>query len=220
MNAPKLYVPKYSRQEELANILTHAAGVVFSIAAVVVLIRFSLYYRDAYHMVSVSVFGASLILLYLASTIYHMITEPNIKHVFRIVDHACIFILIAGSYTPFMLVNLRGGWGWSLFGVVWGLAVFGILFKILFVKRFKFLSTMIYIGMGWLIIVAIKPTIDAVPAGGMLWLLAGGLLYTGGTAFYLWKQLPYNHAIWHLFVMGGSFCHFLAILLYAVPAGV
>lgn len=209
--------PKYTRQEEWANILTHAAGVVFSIAAIVILVRYSLYYGDTYHMVSVSVFGASLVLLYLASTIYHAISHPEIKHVFRIVDHACIFILIAGSYTPFMLVNLRGGWGWSLFGVIWGLAFFGILFKILFVKRFQILSTMVYVGMGWLIIVAIKPAVAAVPAGGMLWLLAGGLLYTGGTAFYLWKQLPYNHAIWHLFVMGGSFCHFLAILLYAVP---
>ena len=198
--------------------LTHAAGVAFSIAALVILIRYAVSNGDGYHVVGVSIFGACLILSYLSSTVYHTLREPKIKHAFRVVDHACIFLLIAGSYTPFALVNMRGGWGWSLFGVAWGLALVGILFKVLFVKRFRIVSVLIYIGMGWLIVVAIKPTVASIQTGGIVWLVIGGLMYTGGTTFYLWRKLPYNHAIWHLFVMAGSFCHFLAILWYVAPA--
>ena len=209
--------PEYSRREELANVLTHLAGVGFSIAALCLLVVYARANGDAYHIVSVSIFGTTLILLYLMSTIYHIVREPSLKHALRIVDHSCIYLLIAGSYTPFMLVNMRGAWGWSLFGVIWGLAVFGIVYKIMFIRYFPIISTLVYVAMGWLLVVGIKPAFETIPAGGLGWLLAGGLLYTGGVTFYVWRKLPFNHAIWHLFVMGGSFCHFLAVFWYVIP---
>ena len=208
---------RYTRGEEYANIGTHAVGIVLSIVALVLMVLFAAENGDPYFIVAVSIFGATLILLYLTSTLYHSVRHPKVKYVFRVFDHVCIYLLIAGSYTPFTLVTLRGGWGWTLFGLTWGLALFGIIFKIFFTKRFSILSTFMYIALGWLVVIAIKPVVLTVPAGGLAWLVAGGLLYTFGVLFYLWRRIPYHHAIWHLFVMAGSFCHFLAVYYYVMP---
>ena len=208
----------YTPAEELANTLTHGLGLVLGIAGLVLLVVSASLRGGGRAVVSCSVYGASLVLLYAASTLYHSARSPRARRVFKIVDHSSIYLLVAGTYTPFLLVTLRGAWGWSLFGVVWGLAVAGIVFKTLFVHRFRLLSTLLYVGMGWVILIAIRPLLRALPAGGLAWLLAGGLCYTGGVAFYLWKRLPYGHAIWHLFVLAGSLCHFFGVLLYVVPA--
>ena len=155
--------------------------------------------------------------MYLASTLYHSFQHPKVKGVFKILDHAAIYLLIAGTYTPILLVSLRDAWGWSLFGVMWGLAVAGIVFKFFFIGRFEKLSLVIYLLMGWMGVIAAGQIIDALPFGGLLWLLAGGISYTTGVIFYRWEKLKYSHAIWHLFVLGGSICHFFAIFLYVLP---
>ena len=207
----------YPPREELANSLTHGLGAVLSVAGLVLLVVFSCRFGDTWHVVSTAVFGSTLVLLYTSSTLYHSFRGNQIKQVLRKFDHAAIFLLIAGSYTPFVLVTLRGPWGWSLFGVVWGLAIIGVALKFWFAGRFRLGSTLIYIGMGWLVMVAIKPLLAALPSGGLQLLIAGGLCYTGGTGFYLWKRLPYHHALWHLFVLGGSACHWAAVFFYVVP---
>jgi hemolysin III len=208
----------YTPREELANSLTHALGAVLSVVGLVLLVFFSARYGDAWHVVSTAVFGTTLVLLYSSSTIYHSLRDERLKHVLQKFDHAAIFLLIAGTYTPFMLVTLRGPWGWSLFGVIWGLALAGVILKFWFAGRFRLASTLIYLGMGWLVMVAIKPLLAALPAGGLRLLIGGGLCYTGGAVFYLRKQLPYHHAIWHLFVLGGSACHWASVFFYVVPA--
>ena len=210
--------PNYTRGEETANQLTHALGIVFGVAGLVLLVVFSLRNGDAWHVVSTAIFGAMLVLLYTASTLYHSFKAERTRHLLQKFDHAAIFLLIAGTYTPFVLVTLRGPWGWSLFGVVWGLAILGVVLKFWFAGRFRMVSTVIYIVMGWLVLIAIKPLLAALPAGGMKLLVAGGICYTGGAVFYLWKRLPYHHAIWHLFVLGGSACHWAAVFLYVVPS--
>jgi hemolysin III len=209
----------YPPREELANRLTHGLGVILSVAGLGLLVFFSGRFGDAWHVVSTAIFGASLVLLYTTSTLYHSFRDERLKLFLRKCDHAAIFLLIAGTYTPFVLVTLRGPWGWSLFGVVWGLAVIGVALKFWFAGRFRLVSTLIYIAMGWLVMVAIKPLMAALPAGGLRLLIAGGLCYTGGAVFYLWKRLPYQHAIWHLFVLGGSGCHWVAVFFYIVPRG-
>ena len=208
----------YTPREELANSLTHGLGAALSVAGLVLLVIRAAQHGDAWHVVSTAIFGTTLVLLYAASTLYHSLRGERLKQRLRKFDHAAIFLLIAGSYTPFVLVTLRGPWGWSLFGVVWGLAVAGMTIKFWLAGRFKLLSTLIYVAMGWLVLVAIKPLVAALPSGGMKLLVAGGLCYTGGAVFYLWKRLPYHHAIWHLFVLGGSACHWAAVFLYVVPA--
>ena len=208
----------YTPREELANSLTHGLGALLSVAGLGLLVFKAAHYGDAWQVVSTAIFGTSLMLLYSASTLYHSFRSERTKQVLQKFDHAAIFLLIAGTYTPFVLVTLRGAWGWSLFGVVWGLAVAGVTLKFWLAGRFRLVSTLIYLAMGWLVMVAIKPLVAALPAGGMKLLLAGGLCYTGGAAFYLWKRLPYHHAVWHLFVMGGSACHWAAVYLYVVPA--
>ena len=208
---------RYSVGEEIANSVTHGIGAGLSIAALSILVTFAGLFGDAWRVVSFSIYGATLILLYLASTFYHSFQAPRVKKFFRVLDHSAIFLLIAGTYTPFTLVNLRGGWGWTLFGLIWGSAICGILLEIFFIDRFKTLSMAIYIAMGWLVILAFKPLLSAVPAGGMIWLGVGGLIYTLGVVFYLWERIPFNHAIWHLFVLGGSVCHFFCILFYVLP---
>lgn len=208
---------RYTLGEEIASSITHGIGVGLSIAALSVLVTFAGLFGDAWRVVSFSIYGASLILLYLASTFYHSFQSPRLKEIFRVLDHSAIFLLIAGTYTPFTLVNLRGGWGWTLFGLIWGLAMFGILLEVFFIDRFKALSMATYVGMGWLVIIALKPLLSAVPVGGMIWLGIGGLTYTLGVIFYLWEGVPFNHAIWHLFVLGGSVCHFFCILFYVLP---
>lgn len=206
-----------SRGEELANSLTHGLGALLGIVGLILLVTGATRHGNAWHVVSTAVFGTTLVLLYSASTLYHSIPGEHAKHLLQKFDHAAIFLLIAGTYTPFVLVTLRGPWGWSLFGVVWGLAVVGVALKFWFAGRFRVTSTLIYVAMGWLVLIAIKPLVAALPAGGMRLLVAGGLCYTGGAVFYLWKRLPYHHAIWHLFVLGGSICHWAAVFWYVVP---
>lgn len=203
--------------EEIFNSITHGTGALMSLAGLVLLIVFASLYGEARHIVSCTIFGVSLVLLYTASTLYHSFRKPRVKFVFRIVDHSCIYILIAGTYTPFMLVAVRGVLGWTIFGIVWGMTVLGILFKSFFIHRFKILSTLAYIAMGWIAIFAIKPIFQSLSEGAIFWLIAGGFAYTVGTIFYAWKKLPFNHAIWHSFVLAGSICHFVAVLFYVIP---
>jgi len=209
----------YSLGEEIANSIIHGIGAGLSIAGLTILMVLGALYGNAWHVVSFSIYGSSLILLYLASTLYHSFQKPKIKCVFEILDHVAIFVLIAGTYTPFMLVNLRGPWGWSLLGIIWGLAFLGIIFKLFFIERFERFSLLIYLLMGWLCLIAARQMLAEIPTGGLLWLISGGLLYTSGVLFYQWKNLRYSHAIWHLFVLGGSICHYFSILFYVLPNG-
>jgi hemolysin III len=202
--------------EELANSITHGIGLALSIAGFVVLLVLAAMRGTAWQIVGCAVYGTTLVCVYTASTLYHGIPRPHFRRILKILDHSAIYLLIAGTYTPFLLVNLRGAWGWSLLGVVWGLAIAGIVFKVWFVDRFKVLSTAIYIAMGWLALIAVKPLFAAVPIAGFIWLVAGGFLYTVGVLFFAWKRVPYNHTIWHVFVMAGSICHYLAVLYSVV----
>lgn len=206
-----------SRGEELANALSHGLGIVLSLAAVTLLAVFAALNGTARHIVSFSIYGATLVLLYTASTLYHSFRDPSVKRILRVCDHAAIYLLIAGTYTPFALVVFHGAFGWTLFGLVWGMAATGVLLKLLFVGRFHGVAVGLYIAMGWLVVIGIKPLIRDVPGPGLALLVAGGLLYTGGVVFYANKRIPWNHAIWHLFVLGGSVCQFFAILFYALP---
>jgi hemolysin III len=207
-----------SARTELANALTHGAGLVASLIGVPILVFTAATRGERAALVGASVFGATLIALYLASTLYHAVSHPQIKQRLRLFDHAAIYLLIAGTYTPFTLGVLRGVWGWTLFGFVWTLAAVGVIFKVVVGSgRFARLSTAIYIAMGWVIIIAIKPLMMALPSVGLMLLVAGGLLYTGGVVFYVDKRRAWTHPVWHLFVLGGSVCHYFAVLLYASP---
>lgn len=208
---------RYSLGEEIANGVIHGIGVVLAVAALGVLWAFASLRGTAWHVVGCSVFGATLILLYTASTLYHSVPSPRAKSVLRVIDHCAIFLLIAGTYTPFTLVNLRGPWGWSLLGVIWGLALAGILLRatVSHARKRSFLA--LYLAMGWAVVVAIEPLIESVAPGGIALLVAGGLAYTAGVVFYRWRSLPYHHAIWHAFVLAGSVLHFFAVLLYVIP---
>jgi hemolysin III len=203
--------------EEVANTITHGIGLLLSVVGFVVLLVLAALRGTAWHIVACSIYGATLICLYTASTLYHAVISPRVKRALRIFDHSAIYLLIAGTYTPFLLVSLRGPWGWSLFGVIWGLALAGVLFKFWFVERFVILSTAVYIAMGWLVVIAAKPVITHVPFTALIWLLAGGLAYTGGVIFFAAKRIPYSHAIWHLFVLAGSICHYFAVLSTVIP---
>lgn len=205
------FVQKYTIGEEIANSITHGIGVALSITGLVMLIIFSASKGTVWHIVSNSIYGASLIALYLSSTLYHSIPKISVKKILKVIDHSAIFILIAGTYTPFLLTNLRGPWGWSLFGVIWGLALAGIIIKAFFIYKLKKLSIAIYISMGWLVMIAMKQIILHVPKISVIFLIVGGLFYTLGVIFYAWKKLPYGHAVWHLFVMGGSIFHYFAV---------
>jgi hemolysin III len=203
--------------EEIANAITHGIGLLLSIAGFVVLLVLAALRGTAWHIVACSIYGTTLICLYAASTLYHAVISPRVKRALRIFDHSAIYLLISGTYTPFLLVSLRGPWGWSLFGVIWGLALAGVLFKFWFVERFAILSTAVYIAMGWLVVIAAKPVITHLPLTAIIWLLAGGLAYTGGVIFFAAKRIPYSHAIWHLFVLAGSICHYFAVLSTVIP---
>lgn len=207
----------YSFMEEVFNSITHGVGILVSIAALVVMLFFSCRYGSTLHIVSAAVFGTTLVLLYTASTLYHSFQKPRLKRIFKIMDHSCIYALIAGTYTPFVLVTLRGALGWTIFGIVWSLTVLGILFKVFFINRFKIISTLAYVLMGWIIVVAIKPLVHALPVSAIVWIASGGVVYTLGTIFYSWKKIPYNHAIWHFFVLAGSACHICAVMFYVIP---
>jgi hemolysin III len=210
----------YTPGEELANALTHGFGALLSVVGLVVLVTSPALRGDGWKLTSTAIFGASLVLLYTTSTLYHSLRGTERKRLLRKFDHAAIFLLIAGTYTPFLLVNLRGAWGWSLFGVIWGLAIAGVVLKFWLAGRFKLGSTLLYLGMGWLVLIAARPMVQTVPSAGLWLLLAGGLCYSVGTVFYLWKRLPYHHAIWHLFVLGGSVCHFFAVWAAVVSPAV
>ncbi|MFA9398502.1 MAG: hemolysin III family protein [Clostridiaceae bacterium] len=202
----------YKKSEEIMNAITHGIGMGLSIAALVLLIVFSSLHGNAWHIVSFTIFGVSLIIMYSASTFYHSLTNQKAKRVFQIFDHSSIYILIAGTYTPFVLTVLRPYYGWVMFGIVWGGLILGICFQTLWLNKNKYLETSIYIIMGWLIVVDIKPLIDLMPLNGVLFLILGGVAYSIGAIFYLVKKIPYNHAIWHLFVVAGSICHFFSVL--------
>jgi len=206
--------PPQSLGEEIANSVTHGIGTALSIAALVLLVVFASKYGDAWRIVSFSIYGTTLILLYLASTLYHSFTGKRIKRFFRLLDHSSIYLLIAGTYTPVALISLRGPWGWTLFGIVWAMAIGGIVAKVFLVGRLRIVSVLYYAAMGWLVVIALKPVLEAVPVGLFVWLLAGGLCYSLGIVFFAWKRLPYHHAIWHLFVLGGSISHFFGMLFY------
>lgn len=210
-------VPRYSLGEEIANSVTHGVGAALAVGGLVVLAVFASLRGDAWHIVGCSVFGATLVLLYTASTLYHGIRSPRAKAVLRRLDHAAIYLLIAGTYTPFVLVNLRGAWGWTLFGVIWALAVAGIVLRTTPLSRVPAVAVVLYVTMGWAVVVAGGPLVRGVAAGGLLLLLLGGLAYTGGLAFYGWRRLPYSHAVWHGFVLVGSTLHFFAVLFYVIP---
>ncbi|HYC69833.1 MAG TPA: hemolysin III family protein [Opitutaceae bacterium] len=207
----------YTRGETIADWLTHGLGLVLSIAGLTLLIVFSSQRGDAWHVVTFTVFGLTLLLLYTVSTVHHLLAAGRAKQVFRKLDHAAIFLLLAGTYTPFLLTNLRGPWGWTLFGIVWGLSGAGAVFQLFFGERYRLTSTVAYLFVGWIMVVALKPLVTSVPPGGLWLLLAGGLCYTCGVVFYLWQRLRYHQAVWHTFVLGGSTCHFLAVLLFLLP---
>src|SRR5690606_13149319 len=209
----------HPHREEIASALTHGMGAVASVAGGAVLITLAAVFGDGWQLAGAVVFVTTLILLYTASTLYHAFRHEPIKARLKVFDHCAIFLLIAGTYTPFTLIGLRGGWGWSLFGMVWTLAVLGVIFKLFFTGRFKRLSTIIYIGMGWLVLIAIQPMTELLTGWTLFWLFTGGLFYTLGTLFYHNEKLPYSHAIWHLFVLAGSVSHFIAVSSQVLPDG-
>ena len=209
----------YNLREEIVHSITHGIGTVLAVAGLIILIVHATSSGSARHILSCSVFGASLILLYTASTLYHGIQRPTLKKVLRIIDHSSIYLLIAGTYTPFTLLNLRGAWGWSLFGVVWGIALLGIILQFTPLRKMKYIRLVLYIIMGWAALVAVKPLAASVPMKAFMFIVAGGLVYTVGIIFYLWRRLPYHHAIWHLFVLSGSSLHYFAVFLSMKYAG-
>jgi len=206
----------YTYGEEVANGLTHGLGVGLSIAALVILVAFAVLEHDGYKLASAIVYGVSLVLLYTASTLYHSLPQPRVKHVLKILDHCGIYLLIAGTYTPFCLVTLREANGWWLLGVIWGLAILGIALEAFWVYRPRWVSTVLFLGMGWMVVTSIGPLVDKLAPGGLWLLVAGGLAYTVGTVFYLLERIHYMHAVWHVWVLAGSVLHFLAVLLYVM----
>jgi len=202
--------------EEIANSISHGLGLVLALIGTPFLIATALRQGSAADVVAVSVFAASMTILYLSSTVYHALPQGRAKKVFHVLDHSAIYLLIAGTYTPFTLGVLQGGWGWALFGLVWSLAAFGVVVKVFAGIRWNGLSTALYLGMGWLIIVAAKPLWDSLPLAGLAWLFGGGIAYTAGVYFYLHKTMRYGHFVWHLFVVAGTACHFVAVLKYAI----
>ena len=207
----------YEKKEEKLNVISHGIGLILSIAALVLLVVYASIYGSAWHIVSFSIYGASLIVLYSASTFYHYVQSPKLRHRLNIFDHAAIYVLIAGTYTPFTLVVLKGWVGWTIFGVSWGLAISGVVLKLFCTGRYDKISTVAYVLMGWLIIFAIKPLVTNLSFEGLMWVLSGGLFYTIGALLYSIKRIRYNHAIFHIFVLLGSFSHFIAVFFYVLP---
>ena len=204
----------YTLAEEIANVLTHGMGAALAVVAFALLAALASIHGTFDHMLALVVYGATLVLLYLASTLYHAVRHHGAKRVFRICDHAAIFLLIAGTYTPYALIGLGGPFGWSVFALMWTAAICGIAFKIVCHDRYEKVSLAFYLGMGWIGVLMLGPLIESVDAGGLMLLALGGLAYTGGVLFYVWEGLPFNHAVWHLFVLAGSVSHFLSIYLY------
>jgi len=208
----------YSPAEEKFNITSHAFGFVLSVVALVLLVRHASLYGNAWHIVSFGVFGISLITLYAASTVYHSAKKPVVRNRLRIVDHATIYILIAGTYTPFTLITLGGFEGWAIFAASWGMAVVGIILKIFFTGKYDLISTLMYVFMGWIIVFAIEPLIHNLSSEGLFWLVTGGVAYTLGAVLYSIKKIKFNHAIFHVFVLIGSACHFISVYFYVLPS--
>lgn len=207
----------FSKQEEIANSITHGIGALLSISALVILIVYSSLYGTAWHVVSFTIFGVTMFILYMSSTLLHSFPEGKAKDIFEIFDHSSIYFFIAGTYTPFLLVVIKGTLGWTLFGIVWGLAIAGTVFKCFFVKKYLFTSTALYVVMGWLIVFAWKPLVNNLSPQGMIYLVIGGALYTLGAIFYVWRGFKYHHAVWHLFVIAASAAHFFCVLFYVLP---
>ena len=203
--------------EEVANSITHGIGLILSLAGLAVLVLLALSKEGFSHIVGCTVYGVTLVFVYAASTLYHSIQSPRIKNYFRQIDQIAIYLVIAGTYTPFTLISLRGFWGWTLLILVWCVALFAIAFKILFVDRYKAISMALYLVTGWMAIIAVKPIITAIPAGCLALIAGGAVAYMTGLAFYAWDRIPFNHTIWHLFVILGSFFHYCAVLLYVLP---
>jgi hemolysin III len=213
----KDHVHVYGKEEEIANAITHGLGVLLSIAALVLLLVSSSMYGTTWHIVSFTIFGITMLLMYFCSTLLHSLPPGKAKNIFEIFDHSAIYFFIAGSYTPFCFIVLDGSMRWTLFGIVWGLAIGGTIFKSFFVKKYMLVSTLLYIVMGWMIVIAWKPLVNFLEPNGMILLVVGGLLYTVGAIFYVWRGFKFHHAIWHLFVMAGSIMHFFCILFYLLP---
>lgn len=209
--------PFYTVGEEIAHAATHGLGLVLSLGGLAVLVVMASLRGDAWHVVGCAIFGVTLVLLYGASTLYHGIPSPRAKAVLRRLDHSAVFILIAGTYTPFTLVNLRGSWGWTLFALVWGLAVLGVALHVAVPRRARWFSVPLALAMGWMVVIALEPLVRSVHPDGILLMAAGGLAYTLGVVFYAWQRLPYNHAVWHVCVLVGSACHFSCVLRYVIP---
>lgn len=207
----------YTLGEEIFHSVSHGLGAALSVAGLTLLVSLAAWFGDAYQVVGFSIYGATLVLAYLASTLYHSFQAPKTKRIFKIFDHAAIYLLIAGTYTPFLLVALRGILGWTLLGLVWGLALLGVVFKVLFINRFQRISVAGYVLLGWLSVVMLRELTLSLPPGGLWWLVAGGVAYTVGVIFYAMKRVRYMHAVWHLFVLAGSVCHYFAVLLYLAP---
>ena len=209
---------KYTLGEEIAHAVSHGAGALLGIAGLAVLMVVAVVRGEgAWQVVPCAIYGTAMVGMFTVSTLYHSFKNPRVKRVFRVLDHEMIFLMIAGTYTPFLLITLRGALGWALFGVVWGIAAVGLVFQGFCTGRFKKASTGLYVLMGWIIVVALKPLLDHMSPAGIRWLLAGGLCYTLGAVVYLFKRVPYHHAIWHLMVLGGGACHYFAILWYVLP---
>ncbi len=198
--------------EEIFNSITHGIGALLSVAALTILTVFAVMHGDAWHVTSVVIFGSSMVILYTASTLYHSFTRPRVKNLFARFDHVSIFLLIAGTYTPFLLIPLRGPVGWILFGIIWGLAIAGIVIRSIYLTRFRKLMVGIYLLMGWLFIVVIDVMLKNLSVASFVFLLTGGLCYSLGVVFYAWRSLKFGHGIWHLFVLGGSILHFFSVL--------
>jgi hemolysin III len=202
--------------EEVAHSVTHGIGLLGAVAGLFLLVVLAAATHDPWRITACAIYASTLVLLYGTSTLYHALSATRARNVFRVLDHSAIYLLIAGTYTPFALVSLRGPWGWTLLAIVWSLALAGVTMKAVFGARWPIISTALYIAMGWVVIIAVKPLVAHVPPAGIAWLVAGGLAYTGGVVFYAWTKLRYSHAIWHLFVLAGSACHYIAVVLYVV----
>jgi hemolysin III len=207
----------YSVKEEIAHSVIHGVGILLSIAGLIALVEVARRTGNTSYVLACAIYGVTLVLLYLASTLYHCIPSPRAKRTLRVLDHSAIYLLIAGTYTPFTLISLRGPWGWTLFSLVWGMAALGIVLKVAAIGRFRWLSMILYLGMGWLVLVALEPLRLAVSQQGVMLLFLGGVSYTVGTVFYGMRRLPYHHAVWHAFVLAGSVLHFFAVFLYVMP---
>jgi len=207
----------YTLGEELFNSISHGVGALFGVAALVLTVVYAVLFGDVWGVVSSSIYGASMIIMYTMSTLYHSFQLPRVKKIFRIFDHCSIYLLIAGTYTPFTLVTFRGPLGWTLFGIVWGSAILGIVLSSIDLKKYKVFSIICYLSMGWSILFAIKPMIENLPLNGLILLFAGGVCYTGGLVFYKAKHILYAHSLWHLFVLAGSVLHFFSIIFYVLP---